>query len=628
MHMRLLYTTALALGMGGSLALIAPTPAHACGGTFCDAGPAVMDPEAMPIDQTGETIVFVVGETHVEAHIQIQYDPESGAERFAWIIPILGTNPEFTVGSQRLFVSLQNATVPSYGYINNQEFCGGGGGSFGDEGGDGWDGCDGTGAAGDEGAPGSTGGGEGDDGATTGGGVEVVGQDIVGAFDIVVLQSETADDLMLWLGDNEFYQDPLATPIFQEYIDQGALFAAVSLNNDAGIGEIHPIVMRYEGNEPCVPIRLTRVAAQEDMDIRAFFLSSTRVYPTNYRHVELNPLKLDWISLATNYKDVVTMAVDTPMVDGHGFVTEYAGPTSVVPRDGLYDELWSHTVFETAIPVEVPALLTAQGLLTCEGGECTFFHPLIQGILASFLPVPDGVELGAFYECVECYEAQVDLDAWDGVAFAQTLNERIIEPGLHALTILDENVTVTRLYTTLSPIEMTLDPTFHADPAEFAVKDDTSVTSTRYFDCSGTTEMQLPGGARVVKLPVFDQWPDIAPEEMPWVERVTEQVIDAAPVVLLDNTQFIDVLLAAWNSNSFARSHACGDTSGYTSGGDTDSGGSAGQDGLGSGCGCRTDGEGPTGWSLALLAMGLGALRRRRQPTSVSEGGSEDASLR
>ena len=56
--------------------LAQPSVAEACGGTFCDAGPQVM-----PVDQTGENILFVVGEESVEAHVQIQY--EGNPEQFA-----------------------------------------------------------------------------------------------------------------------------------------------------------------------------------------------------------------------------------------------------------------------------------------------------------------------------------------------------------------------------------------------------------------------------------------------------------------------------------------------------------------------------------------------------------------
>ena len=47
-------------------------------------------------------------------------------------------------------------------------------------------------------------------------------------------------------------------------------------------GEIHPLAIRYPGIEPCIPIKLTRIAAVDDMAIRAFFLGDNRVAPTNW----------------------------------------------------------------------------------------------------------------------------------------------------------------------------------------------------------------------------------------------------------------------------------------------------------------------------------------------------------
>jgi hypothetical protein len=38
------------------------------------------------------------------------------------------------------------------------------------------------------------------------------------------------------------------------------------------------------------------------MDIRVFVLANDRAAPTNYRHVLVNPLKIDWLNLASNYK--------------------------------------------------------------------------------------------------------------------------------------------------------------------------------------------------------------------------------------------------------------------------------------------------------------------------------------
>ena len=40
----------------------------------------------MPVDQSGENILFVRRGSQIQAHIQIQY--EGDAERFGWVIPL------------------------------------------------------------------------------------------------------------------------------------------------------------------------------------------------------------------------------------------------------------------------------------------------------------------------------------------------------------------------------------------------------------------------------------------------------------------------------------------------------------------------------------------------------------
>ena len=91
------------LAMAGAF-LLAPAEAEACGGTFCDGGP-----QPMPVDQSGENILFVRDGDFIEAHIQIQYEGE--AERFGWVIPMQSV-PEFSVGSDPLFQSLLNGLGP------------------------------------------------------------------------------------------------------------------------------------------------------------------------------------------------------------------------------------------------------------------------------------------------------------------------------------------------------------------------------------------------------------------------------------------------------------------------------------------------------------------------------------
>ena len=274
-------TLASLAALAGALVLFTPQEAEACGGTFCDTGP-----QAMPVDQTGENILFVMAGDYTEAHIQIQYDPSSTAPEFSWLVPLTEV-PEFGIGSELLFDAVLGSTVPRYGF-NTTTTC-----------------SDPTGdtAGGLTGGGGSTGGfGTSGEGDTDDGGPEILLEEVVGAFEITVLSGDNLAEIKTWLDENGYAQDENADPILEEYLNEGYIFAAFKLTNDAETAEIHPITLRFPNDEACIPIRLTRIAAVDDMDIRSFFLSDNRVVPSTYKHVLVNPLKLDWANLASNYK--------------------------------------------------------------------------------------------------------------------------------------------------------------------------------------------------------------------------------------------------------------------------------------------------------------------------------------
>jgi MYXO-CTERM domain-containing protein len=588
----------LALGATAS-----PRPAEACGGTFCDSGP-----QPMPVEQTGETIVFVLDGAEIEVHIQIQYDPTTEAEQFAWLVPVTAL-PEFSVGSQQLFANLLAGTVPSYGLGNFFEPCDD---SFGD--GFGGDGCD-------EGSPGSGFGDEGGDKLDIGGGEppppEVVLATTVGAFEVFVLDGGSVEGVMQWLGDNGFQQDPAAEPILEEYLKEGLLFVAFRLATDAEASEIHPITLRMPTTEPCVPIRLTRIAAQEDMDIRAFFLADGRVSSLNWRHVTLNPLKIDWMGLGANYREVVTMAVDEAGADGHAWVTEYAGPTlDRVTTEDLVGFGWDAVPFETATVEDAVSLLLDQGLYgySNDTGLCEPLHPLVGGLVARYMTTPPDFPLEILCEDPSGFAAAVDPLAWDGPAFAADFQARVIDPAVHAVELLETWPYLTRLYTTISPGEMTEDPMFHPTPG---LPDETGLTRSGTVNqfCDGAFSFSLPD-SRLVALLDTATWPSIAPEEMPWVETIEYLPADGAPVIEVDHRMAIQGLLDAWNAeNGPPRSPALGSCHGADeSGGGNDSSGSgpgAVDDGFGKGCGCRGAGGNEPIWAL-LTALGAVGLRRRR----------------
>lgn len=542
--------------------LATPNRAEACGGMFCDVGP-----QSMPVDQSGENILFVVDGAQVEAHIQIAY--EGDPEKFAWVIPLTAV-PEFSVGSEALFDALLQGTVPTYGFTTTQDTC-----PMppmfptpnADDAGRGDGGLTGGAGTGDE---------------QEGEGPTIVLEQSVGAYDIVVLEGGTAEEVITWLDDNGYQQDPEAAPILEEYLAEGHLFGAIKLSGGAGVEQIHPITLRFDSDEACVPLRLTRIAAVEDMEVRSFFLGAERMVPTNYRHVLVNPLKLDWLNLASDYKEVITAAVDAEHANGRAFVTEYAGPSDVVPQQGLLSPGWSPDAFRTALPSEVPVLLMGQGLAQCtEWDGCSLLHPLISGVVGEFLPLPAGTSLEQYLDCPECTEVA----EWDGEGFADAMEERIVAPGRHAQQLLQQHRYVTRMYTTISPHEMTEDPVFHA---RGDLEDVPAVRQgTRRTLCSGDSIFTLPDG-REVFLPNGAAWPEFT-DEMPWEEEVSEMPLAGAPLVLSNRTAEIDAQLETYNQAA----------------------------GLHQGCdGCTVQTEGSRGWAMGLVALMLGAgvgVRRRRR---------------
>lgn len=576
--------------------MAAPRPVQACGGTFCDNGP-----NAMPVPQTGESILFVKGDGVVEAHIQIQYDADGQAEEFAWVVPVMA-QPELSVGSQSLFDALATNTAPTYGTSTWFEPCGGGSG--------GWD-PDPCGD--DDGGGGSVkldaGAGPSDPGEP-----EVVDHQLVGAFEMFVLDGGTPEGVMTWLGDNGFAQDPVAEPILGEYLADGFMFVAFKLAPSAEASEIHPVVLRYEGDEPCVPLRLTAIAAVDDMVIRTYFLADERMAPTNFKHVELNPLKLDYLGLGANYGEVVSMAVDE--AGGQAWVTEFAGSSEIVPPESIPEASWPIALMLGATGFETVRAIVENGWVVCDGLECTWQNPLLEGLLLEHLSLPEGLDPTDVWHCPDCYIEELEAP-FDSVAFVNAVEERIIDPARYAVELIATWPTLTRMVTTLSPHEMTVDPLFHEQP-DLPDLDLTNEIGTINSFCDGARSFNMPDG-RLVGLPGAD-WPEIEPDVMPWATVIADVPPVGAPQVLTDNTELIDELLSRFNEDSEARAPV-----GMQCGGTGDDGVWSEDGGIGpiddwpgpgqdrddvrSGCGCTSANGAPA--TLVLVLLSLGLARRR-----------------
>ncbi len=489
----------------------------------------------MPVDQSGENILFLTADGQVEAHVQIQYtgDPE----RFAWLVPVPAI-PELEVGSQQLFINLLNATVPTFSITTTADVCASGIGSSGPSSSSSV-GCSGLGGSADSTLAG--GGAFQDQDDFEENGPQVVLKQAVGAFDVTVLQGDTVEELTTWLDTNGFDVPDDAGPILGQYVDAGHYFMAIRLTPGAGVDEIHPFVMRYEGDTPAIPIKLTRVAATDDMPVRAFFLGDGRYYPSNYHHVTVNELQFDWINVGSNYADVISRAVDDPAADGHAFVTEYSGASNVVSRTGLRPTAWDADVFRAIDPVDVIEELERQGLVSCQRSfQCGTSHALVLPLLREFLPAP-AMDEGDFYSCLGCNSHQIDLEAWDGEEFADAFFEQIVAPGAHAEALLSRFRHLTRLFTTISPAEMTVDPTFVETSQNSAVS--TQLAATTRIPCVGPNFTQVPGGDVVA---LQGSWPAFG-ADMPVARTVELYDARGTATIVADHSTDVDDAIGAWN---------------------------------------------------------------------------------
>jgi hypothetical protein len=406
--------------------------AIACGGLFCN-GPQVGPP---PVIQTGECILF---STHtdgiVDAVINIKY--QGSAPDFAWVLPLQSAPVSLRVAPQALFATIDGATSTQFqttfetrGTCSDPPPQ-----SFGQD-------------------AGSRDTGGVDSGAAAGG-VQVLFRGAVGPYDSAVIQSSNPNDLRTWLEDNNYVVTDAMMEAVIPYVTKGDALLALKLLSGKSSGDIQPIWVTMEGDEVCVPIRLTAIAAIEDMDITTTVLSDRgRAIPENYFHVDLNLARIDWLTGGSNYRQLVGEAADEG--SGNAFVTEFSGSARIFDRT-LYNGQYSREFIESA-PDD------AQSVIGVLSQQNLTVHPEVAAVLLEQIGAEAissrGVSPDAFLNCPACFTFAIgDLHVGSSSVAAEVWS-RVVEPLRDLQKEFDASAYATRLYTLVSPEEMTIDPTF------------------------------------------------------------------------------------------------------------------------------------------------------------------------
>jgi MYXO-CTERM domain-containing protein len=429
------------------LCVMIPAVSFACGGFFCSFN--------RPVNQVGEQILFSVEGTKVTAQIQIQYQGE--AENFSWVLPLPAV-PDVTVGTDQIFQALRAITDPRFEIDWQNE-----------------EGCNFTNSCMMMANAAEDGGGGGEPGA-----VEILKEGAVGPYNFQVVDSDDGEAMFNWLNENGYDQSPEAKNLIEHYVETDFVFIAIKLSKDSDSGDIRPLIVEYDApNLACIPLRLTSIAAQADMPIFTWVLSDARAIPINFFHVLLNPKAYNWVSCGVptgqgnfysgyngsgvdcqqEYLNLVTAAVDS--AEGRGFVTEFAGASEVMEgaiyTEGQYDV---DKLKDLDDPVQFLQMLLQLNFPR---------NALIQEIIRDNIPQPDPSTLPQdcqteteFYtwNLEQCLKNMPEDWTFDPAAFVADLEERFITPLKDGQALFTKHPYLTRLFTTMSPDEMTRDPLF------------------------------------------------------------------------------------------------------------------------------------------------------------------------
>lgn len=280
-------------------ALIAlPAVALACGGLFSAAN---------TVYQAAERMIFAVHEDGtITAVVGIHYT--GAAEEFSWLLPVPSA-PEVGVADQAELQALQFATEPRFDppahycreVVQHRPIIGGG-----------------------------------QDGVT------VVDAGVAGPYEYLIIAPEDPAATSIWLRDNGYSISMGVETLINEYALAGMYFVAMRLRTGADAGDIQPVVLRFQADQPMIPLRMAAGASAETLPIYAWIFADEPYAPANVAHPardfsgfrgrnailgieDFRP------ALSAQYQQLLNGL--QAQHNGQFFVTEYAAPTDALADD-------------------------------------------------------------------------------------------------------------------------------------------------------------------------------------------------------------------------------------------------------------------------------------------------------
>lgn len=433
-----------------TFAVATSQPARAFGGLWSSPGE--------PVRQASEAIIFVDNPDSTTTVI-VQLAIAGPSRHVAWVIPVPG-RPKIGLSSNTVFERLDAATEPQYwrevaveGKCKNDD-------------------RDAVPAS----SSGKTGVGTHSDRTTAP--IVTMQDGSVGSFDYVNIRvdphlDDPAKAATDWLKNNG-YDASVDAKALGPYVKGGLGLLAFKLSAGADAHATRPVALTYEGKLLAIPLRPTAVAARADMNVLVWVIGRSQAVPTNYKTLVIDEAPIDWLtaqrfpsgtlpgggvgpggaygSRPSNYDALVTKAADD--AGGRGFVTELAGPASQY-RDKVWsslDEQQFATMSSEHYADGIDAVVAAKFTY----GDWDGWDEAIHGATA----LPSGATFDEFARDPGRYRGVATVDTGKFIAL---LRDRVVKPVADTAAMFYRAPFLTRLYTTMSPSEMTVDPTFGYD---------------------------------------------------------------------------------------------------------------------------------------------------------------------
>jgi hypothetical protein len=306
--------------------------------------------------------------------------------------------------------------------------------------------------------------------------VSVIGTADVGPYNAELISATSASQLGAWLAFNGYYQDPAAMPIIEAYVGLGYLFVGIKLQTNKSAGDMMPLALTFGENAPCLPLRLTAVAATSAMPIDVWVLGEGRAIPKNFLHGVINERAVSY-PYGEGYPEAVAAAVNS--VGGRAWVTEFADTAS--RQQGVLLPYPATTKSALAATTDLFELITVAGqykvaneddlvrlarehmpkpshLRGYPGGKCPSSQSCTESN-ANHVTTDDEYYGSLAWWAIQAHNGVVSLGGSFEEMRASVITD-LVEPLLEVESYFTDAYVLTRLFTRISPEAMLRDPLF------------------------------------------------------------------------------------------------------------------------------------------------------------------------